>query len=154
MSQTYNVAEIPVRDFDALAATLLELNAAGSRCELRKKARPRNYYEDQFKRHLGRESEIADYVIHLPDSAYDVSLLQDKKDPTAFVPYFDPHAGSIGSVLGVPMEKGATDQRHHIGKLLSTYSRHAALNVATRQGLTIQNVTVNPDYSWHATANA
>lgn len=153
MSNTYHVASVPIRSISALEAAIRDLNALGVRAELRKNAIPRNYYPDQFRRHLGRKDEVADYVVHLPGSAYDVSILRDGTTDT-YIPYFDPHAGSIAEQLGVSRPEGATDQAHVIGKLLACYSRRAAMEAATKQGLVIASSTMKPDFSWSITANA
>ncbi len=39
-------------------------------------AEPRNYYRDQYQRHLKRQNEIADLVIRIPDAYYDIGLLR------------------------------------------------------------------------------
>lgn len=152
MSNTYTVKRVPIRSISAVEAVIEHLKSKGIRCGLEKNAIPRNYYTDQFRKHLNRPNEIADYVIRLKDSAYDVSLLQDPKHAGVYYPYFDPHNGHIEKVLGTEQQPNAQDKAHVIGKFLSAYSRQVALDVVRKQGLVVESLQVNPDYSWSAIA--
>ena len=149
--------------------TVAELKKQGVRCELLANAQPRMYYADQLQRHLGRKNEIADYVLRLHDSPYDVAFIKDEKG--SYQPVFDmwrtpvKPAGStlpdnptgrygISDVLGVPFEgqeqhwaglkKETAEMLYGVGKLTRTYAKHAAMNKAMALGKPIKSVTTSP----------
>ena len=142
MSHTTEVKSVPIRDINAVRAAVAELKRQGINVELKQDAVPRMYYKDQMQRHMGRKSEVCDYVIELKDAKYDIALI--KNDDGTFSPVFDDWQKSIANQVGQKFDgkaehwsgkKDDTEQSlHSIGKFLQSYSKHAAINAATAQG--------------------
>ncbi len=172
MSHTVQVDSVPITCLKRLRRAVAELVAAGTRIEIRENTVPRMYFDDQFKRDLGRKSEVADITLHLPDAAYDVALLRDEKGK-AYTVHFDPYGGTIEGVLGnpvtpkmeanarkahkqelkvkIPGKKPRTESQAleamragaRIGKLLSSYAKHTAIDTARAAGHQIESCKVN-----------
>lgn len=167
-----------------MQAAVLELQRMGVRCELKQNAVPRMYYADQISRHIKSNSEVAgqfvfhqnveecDYVLHLPDSHYDVAFLKTKSGE--YVPVFDDYEHGTENGRHPYMEKlpikkflgaayagkvehwsGArkdTEQTlHSIGKLLQEYTVAAATNAALAAGHTVLGRTTDKNGTVHLT---
>jgi len=145
MSHTTSVRSVPIKDVQALHSAVDELVAMGVNCRLVANAKPRMYYSDQLRRHLGRDSEIADYVLQLTDARYDVAFL--KQDDGSYTPVFDDWQKSVANQIGAKFSgrvehwsgnRQDTEQTlHSIGKLLQQYSKHAAINTALGEGYSV-----------------
>jgi len=141
MSHTSTIDSIVFVDIHAVTAALAELNASGVKCSLQQGGTPRAFYANQAG--LGP----ADYVIHLPDCAYDVGLYRNeaKKGYEARADLF---ANRIGSLLGstAPRMPGESDEQAQMGKLFQLYAIHAATRKAAQSGMTVRRVN-RPDGS-------
>lgn len=168
MSHTTEVKSVPIRDISALRSAVAELKAAGVKCELKEKAVPRMYYADQMQQHMGRSSEVCDYVLEVKDAYYDVGFV--KNGDGTYSPVFDDYNDHSLSVPGTRTGKGPirdflgakfdgtvyhwsgrredTEQSlHSIGKLLQGYTKHATINAATASGYTVEDTILGKDGS-------
>jgi hypothetical protein len=159
MSHTTTVKSVPIKDIRALRAAINELKAKGVNIELEQNAVPRMYYANQLQKHMGRQSEVCDYVVRVKDAYYDIGLI--KEADGSFTPVFDDYnyssssvpatkegSGPIRDSLGAKFEgkvdhwSGArqdTEQTlHSIGKLLQGYTKHATIFAATQAGYQVQ----------------
>ncbi len=154
MSHTAKIKSVPIRSVTALRQVQADLNALGVKCELRENAVPRLFYSDQLQRHLGRKNEIADFVLHLPESRYDLAFIREEgKDE--LTPVFDDYAPAgtkgVKHVLGAKYEgpvehwSGAKEESpamlYSIGKFLQSYTKCAAIEAATAQGYSVMGST-------------
>lgn len=136
MSHTTTVKSVQIRDIDALRTTIQELQTKGVQIELREKARARMYYENQT-----RELGICDYVVHLPQSRYDVALV--RQTDGSYAPAFDEYAGEVGRSIGATCPMPGTKEgkaQHAIGQLMQGYAKNAAINQARAQGYMVESV--------------
>jgi len=145
MSHTTSIKTVAIKSITAVRAAVEELNRKGIRCELRENSVPRMYYPNQLQMHKGRKNEIADAVIHLPGSRYDVALL--KQEDGSYECVFDDWQKEVAKVLGQPF-KGTTEHwsgnrpdteqtLHSVGKFLQEYSVCAAVEAATMAGYSV-----------------
>ncbi len=138
MSHTTTIRNVPIRDIEALKATVRELQEQGIPCELVEKAVPRMYYPNQ--------SKACDYVLRLPQGAYDVGF--SLQSDGTYAPVFDEFGGHVGKYLGaacpIPNSKEGRAQ-HCIGKLMQGYSKHAAINHARDMGFMVTDTSVDTE---------
>ena len=121
-------------------------------------ADPRNYYRDQYQRHLKRPNEIADLVIRIPDAYYDIGLLKQADGTYSW--HFDAygykgHTGTgtkpLKAILGQPFagreghwageQTNREDSRFAIGKLLAEYTLCATQEILEAQGMLVESLT-------------
>ncbi len=165
MSHTVSLSTVPIRSITALRAAITALAATGINISLEENATPRNYYRDQYQRHLKRPNEVADFVIRLPDAHYDIGLL--KEEDGTYSTHFDDygHPGhlnergkkAIKDILGIPapgmtehwsgQKKNPLQAQHSVAKFLNSYTEHAALEIAGSQGMLLESCEVMPDGS-------
>lgn len=121
---------------------------------LHENAVPRNYYANQLQKHLGRSSEVCDFVIKVADAHYDIGVIRAAdgayglhfdafSTPSPHVPGTNAGRGGIHSVLGVPRDPNAKDNAHHIGKLLSEYTIAASIEASEMSGYRLAERTTN-----------
>lgn len=135
MSHTTTIKSVPIKDVQALKAAVKELQDAGVKCELRENCMPRMYSEGQ-----ARAVGTCDYVLHLPNSRYDVGFV--KQADGSYAPAFDEWSGQVAGTLGAacPLPNTAEGKAQHaIGKLMQSYGKHAAINQARREGYTVES---------------
>jgi hypothetical protein len=162
MSHTTHIKSVPIINVAALQACIAELAAAGVNISLEANAQPRMYYADQLQRHLKQKSEVADFVVKLPDAFYDIALL--KQEDGSYSIAFDDYgyAGHhrtgtvpIKKLLGIP-HKGQTEHwagervdplspTHSVAKLLQGYTKHAIMQEAAMQGHFVQSCYFDND---------
>jgi hypothetical protein len=167
MSHTTTLNSIAIKDVRALQKAVAELKKQGVRCDLVPNCAPRLFYSDQLQRHLGRKDEVADYVLKLHDSPYDMAFLKEKDG--SFTPVFDSWRGAkpegcqistkdgrigIRDILGVPltdntplgqMTRAQAEMVYGVGKFTREYAKHAALNKAMALGRPIKSIHATPD---------
>lgn len=112
-----------------------DLQAAGVKCSLKEKCKPRAYYQNQ----AGMD-KAADYVLHLDDCPYDVGFYMDDK-VKGYVARTDLFAGHIQRVLGAPVSAGEKPEQAAMGRLYHTYAVNAATRQAAKQGYSCRKVT-------------
>lgn len=134
MSHTTEISTIVFNDIDALRLAVRELQAAGVKCELKEKATPRAYYQNQ------QGMGPADYVLQLNDCPYDVGFYQDEK-AKGLVARTDLFAGHVSRVLGATPQKGENPAQAALGKLYQAYAVNAATRQAAKQGYAVRRVT-------------
>lgn len=149
MSHTTEIKSVPIRDVAALRMAVNELKQKGVKCELREKAKPRMYYENQHG--------ICDYVLHLSDSSYDVGFEAVTDSKTKQVDYYklilDTWSGQIQSQIGITNEKAKEIEASTgnpveagvkaIAQLSQLYTKNAATNSARLRGWNVRSSTVD-----------
>lgn len=133
MSHTSSVDAIVFTDLHALQLALADLSKEGVKCSLTKNGTPRAYYPNQAG--LG----LADYVINLPDCAYDIGLYKDK-DRKGYVARCDLFANRIGQYLGATASGNEGPEQAQLGKLFNRYATHAVTRKAVSQGMTVRRI--------------
>lgn len=128
MSHTTTVNSIKITDINALRSAVEELSRLGMRISLKQDATPRAYYSEQ------EGMGLADYVVQLDDSKYDIGLYKSKDGH--YEARTDFYSGSVESVLGVQAGEGEDVSQARMGKLYQMYAVHAAEQQAFRQGYT------------------
>lgn len=134
MSHTTEINTIVFNDIEALKLAVRDLQAAGVKCALKTKAKPRAYYADQ------QGMGMADYVLELQDSPYDVGFYKDEK-AKGYVARTDLFAGHVQRVLGAPLLKGEKPEQAAMGRMYHAYAVNAAVRQATKQGYSVRRVT-------------
>lgn len=127
MSHTSTIDAVIITDVKALEAAIKELNTNGVSCELLRNAKPRAYYSNQ--ENMG----VADYVVRLNKSKYDVGLYQ-REGQKGYEARTDFFAGQVSSQLGVKPADGESTAQAGLGKLYNLYAVHAATRTAVQQG--------------------
>ena len=130
MSHTTSIKGIKIVDIRALESAINELAKGGMKISLQKGGTPRAYYQNQSG--MGQ----ADYVVKLPDAAYDIGLY--KQDDGSYEPRTDFFAGSVEKLLGAKASKPENRDQARLGKLLQLYGIHAATEKAKKQGYTVR----------------
>lgn len=159
MSHTVKVTSIKITSESAIRQAVASLQGSGVSCELLKNEIPRFYFADQLQKHLGRSSEVCDYVLRLHDSPYDVGFI--KEADGSFVPVFDNFVNrvaktkcrSIKEVLGNPydgkiehwsgMKEDTVETLHSISKFLMAYSVELNSYEAALSGHTVQSTEID-----------
>lgn len=166
MSHTTQVKTVPIKDISALKKAIEELKKEGVNITLEEKAIPRMYYVNQLQKHMGLKSDVCDYVIRVNDAYFDVGLVKDE-EAGGYTPVFDDYSrkgpnplsrkgnGAIKKFLGAPFtgkvehwsgRRDDTEQTlHSIGKLMQSYTKHAAINAAVKAGHTVLGTTKDKD---------
>jgi hypothetical protein len=134
VSHTTEISSIVFSDIEALRLAVRDLQKSGVRCELREKATPRAFYNNQ------QGMGLADYVLHLHDSPYDVGFYTDSK-VKGYVARTDLFLGHVQKVLGAPAQKGEKEEQAALGRLYQAYAVNAATRQAARQGYSCRRVT-------------
>jgi len=124
MSHTTRISGIEITNVAALKLAVEDLIKDGVPCSLLENSTPRAYSENQAG--MG----LADYVIKLNASPYDVGLY---KDGNKFEPRTDFFMGHVAKELGVKNPK--TDQER-LGRLYQFYSVNA-----TEQSLRVKGIS-------------
>jgi hypothetical protein len=134
MSHTTEISSIVFNDVEALRLAVRDLQSAGVKCTLKEKATPRAYYTNQ------QGMGLADYVLELQDSPYDVGFYYDTK-LKGLVARTDLFLGHVARVLGVPPQIKETQTQAALGKLYHAYAVQATTRQAARQGYSVRRVT-------------
>ncbi len=173
MSHTATVSCVPIKDVRALHLMVQELQAQGIKCELIQNAVPRMYYADQIGKHLkGKNNtliyhtnpEECDFVLRVKDAFYDIGFLRNKDGaleplfddfdyPSHIVPSTHDGHGPIREFLGAAFagqvqhwsgeRKDDEQSLHSIGKMLQSYTKHAAVLSAEDEGYSVTSSTLN-----------
>ena len=143
MSHTTEVKSVLMTDAKAIEATVAELQKLGVKCLLLRDARPRMYYQDQYKTNCA-------YVLKLEGCPYDIGFdkyehdLGNGKTTTAYKMVFDEWGSHIKSKVGsVCHIEDAGKSINHVGMVTQLYSKHAAFNAAKKAGWPVRSVKVN-----------
>lgn len=120
-----------IRDIRAIRSAVQELKQKGVKVDLLENTKPRMYYSHQHP-------ENSRFVLHLPESRYDVGL--DQGADGKFTMAFDAWAGEIAKHLGDNRVKG---QGATVAKFMQSYTKHAAINAAQAKGYTVTGTTVD-----------
>lgn len=134
MSHTTEVTTVVFHDVDALRLAVRDLQAAGVKCTLQEKVKPRAYYANQ------QGMGVADYVLRLEDAPYDVGFYNDPK-VKGYVARTDLFAGRVANVLGAQARPGEAAEQAALGKLYHAYAVNAAVRQAAKQGYAVRKVT-------------
>jgi hypothetical protein len=134
MSHTTEINSIVFSDVAALKLAVQELQKAGVKCTLKEKAVPRAYYANQ------QGMGLADYVLELQDSPYDVGFYYDTK-LKGMVARTDLFLGHVSKVLGVKAGVDEKPEQAALGKLYQAYAVAATTRQAARQGYTVRKIS-------------
>jgi hypothetical protein len=142
VSHTTNIKSVPILSVTALRRAVQELQEAGVACSLVENAVPRMFYQNQLQKHLGRESDVCDFVLRLDRSRYDVGFFRNAAG--ALEPVFDDWQKDVAKQIGAPFagkvehwsgNRDDTEQTlHSIGGLLQRYTKHATMEAAAAAG--------------------
>jgi len=195
MSHSVTCKTVPLRSKSAIRQAVANLIARGIRVELRENAKPRGYYRNQIKRQLidlmdtddkeaarkasegfiyNDDPDVCDFVIHCPDSHYDVGLI--RHEDGHYVPYFDNYehgardtpefhtgteSGGIVKTLGTGkaghaghwngLRESSEVALHSIGKFLQEYTKEATIEAAVAAGHFVDGVEVDDEGNMHLT---
>lgn len=130
MSHTTTLKGVKIMDRKAIEQAVTDLKAAGVKVELKLNAVPRMYYD-----HQQAEVGKCDYVLHLPQSRYDVGLKWNEK-AKEFDVIFDEFMGDVRNQIGAacPLDNQDRKAEHAIGRFSQRYGVNAAKNMARSQG--------------------
>lgn len=132
MSHTTSIAAVKITNIQALRLAISELATQGIRISLEENAKPRAYFENQ------QGMGVADFVVRIPDAAYDIGLY---KDPDGgYVARTDFHAGSVERVLGAKASSQASAGQAKLGRLYQAYALNAATLEARKKGYMVTRV--------------
>lgn len=137
MSHVTKLAGVVITDIGAVRAAVNELNSLGINVEIGENQKPRVHGYDSVA--------VCDYVLKL-SGAYDVGLkknAQGNYEPVLDV--YQHHVAKAGLGATCPMPGSASYMsqeatQHEIGRFLSLYAKHAALNAAASAGHTVENI--------------
>lgn len=141
MSHTTTIQGINITDTNAIRKAVDNLRARGVNISLAENATPRMYYE-----HQAREVGVCDFVLKLPEAAYDVGL--KKQEDGTFAPIFDEWAGSVSNQIGGQCAIPQTAEEKSmwaIGAFSQEYNKEAAIAAAQAQGYSVQSATTDAD---------
>lgn len=130
MSHTSTVKSIKIQSITALEAAIKELQQKGIQCALVANSKPRAYFDNQ------QGMGMADYVVHLPGSKYDIGLY--KGDDGSYEARTDFYRGDVEAILGVPASSPESADQARMGKLFQAYGIHAAMEAARKKGYMVQ----------------
>ena len=134
MSHTTEIASIVFSDIEALKLTVRDLQAQGIKCTLKEKVTPRAYYATQ------QGMGVADYVLELQDSPYDVGLYK-QEGGKGYVARTDLFDGHVAEILGSKSDGVAEPAQAALGKLYQGYAVNATTRQAAKQGYKIRRST-------------
>lgn len=138
MSHTTTIKGLAIRDVRAIRKAVEDLKASGVNCDLLENTSPRLW---------GVRQKRSEFVLRLHETRFDVGL--DLQPDGTYVPVFDEHAHIVGNQLGAdvnfcPMPTTREGRaQHQIGKFVSNYAKHAAINTAVEQGYTVEQAYVD-----------
>jgi len=138
MSHTQKISKVPIKDISALRSAVRDLVESGIQCSLVQNKKPRMYYSDQHG--------VCDHVLVFENGDYDIGF--DKQNDGSYVPVFDDFGGRISRFTGAacPMPNTHEGQlQHAVGKLMQSYSKHAAINAATNAGYSVESCYLDDD---------
>lgn len=175
VSHSTTIKTVPIKSQSALRAAIAELQSNGVNIELQENCKPRMYYKNQIAKQIvstakegefsfNEDPDVCDFVIHLPDSFYDIGLL--RQEDGSYTPVFDDYCGGpvsgapttaqmkgIKSILGHKWEgkvehwagrkEGNDSQLHSIGKFLQGYTKQTVVEAATLAGHMVSGFTEN-----------
>ena len=130
MSHTTTLKGVKIMDRRAIEQAVADLKKDGVNVILRQNAKPRMYYS-----HQADEVGLCDYVLHLPNSRYDVGLKWNEKSKE-FDAIMDEWGGDIRNAIGAvcPLDDQNRSAEHAIGRFSQRYGINAAKNLAHAQG--------------------
>jgi hypothetical protein len=133
MSHTATVSTIKIQSVTALRAAIAELAEKGVRCSLLENAKPRAYSVNQ------EGMGLADFVIKLDDSQYDIGLYKTKDG--SYEARTDFYRGGVERCLGASASSPETREQARMGKLFQMYGVHAATEAARKKGHMVKRVS-------------
>lgn len=142
MSHITTLRNIAIKDVQAMRAAVADLKNKGINIDLLENAQPRGYG--------GRLQPETAFVLKLHDAAYDVGLT--KNENGEYVPGFDEWSGAVGEQIGASCPMPDTSEgraQHCIGQFLQAYGKHAAINAAVAQGMSVESTSTDADGNVH-----
>ncbi len=133
MSHTSSVKSIKIQSVVALRNAIKEMKEKGINCSLVENATPRAFYNGQAG--MG----VADFVLQLQDSKYDVGLY--KQQDGSYEARTDFFLRSVENVLGVKASSKETELQAKMGKFFQAYAVCAAEEAARKKGYMCRRVS-------------
>lgn len=128
MSHTTKLTGIKIVDIEALKDAIAHLKNEGVNISLKENTKPRMYYRSQ--------EYVVDYVISIPDSAYDIGL--EKQADGSYAPIYDAFNGEVRNQVGAPYHVvGETVEEQKtldMSKIVDLYGVYAAKNQLESEG--------------------
>lgn len=153
MSNNTKVDLVELRDVSAIRAAVTQLQREGVAIELRENTTPRLYSEQKQ-----RECGVCDFVLHLPNSSYDVGLKR-KADGKGYEAILDTWRGDVAKQIGSTALDWTDiiDRQHqyhyshpehgaapHIARFVSSYTKAMIQRTAMSKGHMSAGVSKQP----------